>query len=319
MQEEKSIVCSQREKRINMAWSGIKRDKLLYIMMIPGILILLLFKYVPMYGITIAFRNYNIFQGFANAPWVGFANFEKLFRYPDFFMATKNTVIIALMKLMIGFPAPILLSLMINEIRHRTPKKFIQTVVLLPNFISWVVVSAVIYALFSVNAGAVRAIADFVGYTGKITNIMQNKSTFRMLLTLSDVWKSAGYNTIVYLGVMTSIDPTLYEAAEMDGATWLNKIWHITLPGLRPTIIILLIFKLGALLNVGFEQIFVMTNPLVNDVAEILDTYVYKIGMLNRQYTTATAANLFKSAIGMILVFAANYVANKIEPDSGIM
>ena len=309
----------QRKQRMNILWTAIWRDKLLYVMLIPGVLWFILFKYVPMYGVTIAFRNYNIFQGFSNAPWVGFANFEKMFQYPAFWEAFSNTIILSIMKLFCGFPIPILLSLMINEIRNVFTKKFVQTVVLLPNFISWVVVSAILYALFSVNSGAVKSLADLFGYQGKMTNFMQNKGTFRWVLVISDIWKSAGYGTIVYLGVMTSIDPTLYEAAEIDSATWLQKIWHVTLPGMRPSIVILLIFRLGAMLNVGFEQIFVMSNPLVSEVAEVLDTYVYKVGMTNRQYTIAMAASLLKAAIGMVLVFTANYVSNKIEPDSGIM
>lgn len=316
---ERKMISYTRKQRWKIARTAILRDKLLYVMLIPGVLWFILFKYVPMYGITIAFRDYNIFQGFSNAPWAGFSNFHKLFSLPAFWDAFNNTIILSIMKLFCGFPVPILLSLMINEIRNVHAKKLVQTVVLLPNFISWVVISAIMYALFSVNSGAIKALADMVGYSGKMTNFMQYKGSFRWVLVISDIWKSAGYGTIVYLGVMTSIDPTLYEAAEIDGASWLQKIWHVTLPGMRPSIIILLIFRLGAMLNVGFEQIFVLSNPLVAEVAEVLDTYVYKVGMTNRQYTTAMAASLLKALIGMVLVFSANFVANKIEPDSGIM
>lgn len=314
-----NVALGDRKQRLKVALTGMWRDKLLYAMLIPGVLWFILFKYVPMYGVTIAFRNYNIFQGFDNAPWVGFANFQKLFGLPAFWEAFNNTIILSVMKLVCGFPVPIILSLMINEIRNVPTKKFVQTVVLLPNFISWVVISAIMYALFSVNSGAIKAVADMIGYTGKMTNFMSYKDSFRWVLVLSDIWKSAGYGTIVYLGVMTGIDPTLYEAAEMDSASWLQKIWHVTLPGMRPSIVILLIFRVGQMMNVGFEQIFVLSNPLVAEVAEVLDTYVYKVGMTNRQYTTAMAASVLKSLIGMALVFAANYISNKIEPDSGIM
>ena len=298
---------------------ALRMDTLLYVMLFPGIVWFLVFKYLPMYGVTIAFRNYNIFQGFANAPWVGFSVFRKLFAYADFWSAFRNTVILSLMKLFCGFPVPIVLSLMINEVQGSKKKKFIQTAVLLPNFISWVVMGIVVYMIFSPSSGVLAAMLRMMGFQGVIPNLLTNKNTFRWVLVWSDVWKSAGYGTIVYLGVITGIDPQLYEAAQIDGAGWLKSVWHVTLPGLRPTIIILLIFRMGALMNVGFEQIFVMTNALVNPVAEILDTYVYKIGMTNHRYSLAMAASLFKSAICFVLVLMTNKISDRIEPGSGIM
>ncbi len=301
------------------ALGSLKRDKLMYLLLIPGVLWFLLFKYVPMYGVTIAFRDYNIFKGFADAPFTGLAVFRKLFGYDAFWTAFKNTIILSLLKLVYGFPIPILLSLMINEIRGNKTKKLVQTAVLLPNFISWVVMGSLIYMIFSPSSGVIRTIANMLGYKGHIPNILTNKENFRMVLVWSDIWKSAGYGTIVYLGVITGLDPQLYEAAEIDGAGWLGRIWHVTLPGLRPTIVILFIFRMGALMNVGFEQIFVMSNPLVLEVSEVLDTYVYKLGMSNRQYSLATAAGLFKSAICLVLVYVTNRISNVIEPGSGIM
>lgn len=298
---------------------SLRRDKLLYLMLIPGVAWFLLFKYAPMYGVTIAFRDYNIFQGFSNAPYVGLEVFRKLFGYDAFWQAFRNTVILSILKLICGFPVPILLSLMINEVRGSKTKKLVQTAVLLPNFISWVVMGSLIYMIFSPSSGVIRTVADLLGYTGTIPNILTNKDNFRMVLVWSDIWKSAGYGTIVYLGVITGLDPQLYEAAEIDGASWLRRIWHVTLPGLRPTIVILLIFRMGALMNVGFEQIFVMSNPLVLEVSEVLDTYVYKLGMTSRQYSQATAAGLFKSIIGLVLVYVTNRISNRIEPGSGIM
>lgn len=308
-----------RRASLRRTLGAVRRDRLLYVMLIPGVAWFLLFKYVPMYGVTIAFRDYNIFQGFANAPFVGLDVFRKLFSYDAFWQAFRNTVILSILKLLYGFPIPILLSLMINEIRGGKTKKLVQTAVLLPNFISWVVMGSLIYMIFSPSSGVIRSVADFFGYQGTIPNILTSKDNFRMVLVWSDIWKSAGYGTIVYLGVITGLDPQLYEAAEIDGAGWLRRIWHITLPGLRPTIIILLIFRMGALMNVGFEQIFVMSNPLVLEVSEVLDTYVYKLGMTSRQYSLATAAGLFKSAICLVLVYATNKLSNTIEPGSGIM
>ncbi len=302
-----------------LALSGFKRDKWLYLMMVPGLAWVIIFKYVPMYGVSIAFRNYNIFQGFANAPWVGFQWFEKLFKYPAYWRAFRNTLIISMMKLFMGFPVPILLSLMINDIARKARKKIVQTVVLLPNFISWVVIASMMYALFSTQTGVVRAVADLIGYKGQLTNILTNKPTFRLLLTVSDIWKSAGYTTILYLGVLSAMDNTLYEAAEIDGATWLRKLWHVALPAMRPTIVILLIMRMGNTMNVSFDQIFVLSNALVKDIADILSTYTYNLGIEQRQYSIATAGSLVQSVIGLVLVLLSNWVSNRVEPGSGLL
>jgi len=299
--------------------SSFRRDKWLYAMMLPGIFWVVLFKYVPMYGITISLRDYDIFTGYSGAAWVGFEWFSKLFQYPAYWRAFENTVIISMMKLFMGFPVPIILSLMINEIRMKSAKKVVQTVVLLPNFISWVVIATMMHALFSTQTGVVRAVADVFGYQGQLINILTHKPTFRLLLTVSDIWKSAGYTTILYLGVLTSVDMTLFEAASIDGATWLRKLWHIALPAMRPTIVILLIMRMGNTLNISFDQIFVLKNSLVSDVSEILSTYVYSIGLEQRQYSIATAASLFQSIIGLVLVVASNHISNRLEPGSGLL
>lgn len=305
-------------KRLH-ALSGFKRDKWLYLMMVPGLAWVIIFKYFPMYGVTIAFRNYNVFQGFRNAPWVGFEWFQKLFKYPAYWRAFQNTLIISMMKLFMGFPVPILLSLMINDIARKARKKIVQTLVLLPNFISWVVIASMMYALFSTQTGVVRAVADLVGYKGQLTNILTHKPTFRLLLTVSDIWKSAGYTTILYLGVLASMDNTLYEAAEIDGATWLRKLWHVALPAMRPTIVILLIMRMGNTMNVSFDQIFVLSNALVKDIADILSTYTYNLGIEQRQYSIATAGSLVQSVIGLVLVLLSNWVSNRVEPGSGLL
>ncbi len=300
-------------------WRGIVKDKFLYILMIPGILWFVVFRYVPMYGASIAFRDYNIYQGFENAPWAGFKYFIQLFSLPMFKTAFSNTVTLSVMKLVLGFPAPIIMALMINSVRNTRYKKLIQTSVILPHFVSWVIVSSIMLQLLSPSNGAIVEIAELLGYEGKINNIFVDRAHFKWFLVLSDIWKEAGYGTIVYLGALTAVDPQLYEAATVDGANAWRKTWHVTLPGIRLTIIILFIFRMGAIMNVGFEQIFILSNAVVVDVAEVIDTYVYKLGMTNRQYSLSTAAGLFKSLIGLVLVLFANYTANKIEPGSGIM
>ena len=297
----------------------IRKDYLLYLMIIPGIAYILIFKYWPMYGITIAFRDYSIFKGFENAPWIGLEHFISLFNKVGFTRALKNNFIISFQKLLLGFPLPIILSLLINELRNIKYKKFIQTVVILPNFVSWVVINGLLFAMFSINSGVIKGIWEFLGITKELPNILGNKDTFRMVILFSYIWKGLGMGTIVYLAAISSVDPQLYEAAIIDGAGKLKQIWHITLASIRPVIVILLIFRVGQVMDAGFDQIFAISNTLVISVSEIIDTYVYKLGLIQRSYSLATAAGLFKSLIGLTLVLTANYVSKKIDEDSGIM
>ncbi len=297
----------------------VKREWWLYLMLVPGLVYVIMFKYAPMYGITIAFRDYNIFKGFADAPWIGFDVFLKLFSKANFQRALRNTIFISIMKLTMGFPVPIILSLMINEIRVRRTKKLIQTAIILPDFISWIVINGLLYALFSTTSGALGGILRALGYTGDIPNIMGNKDTFRWVILLSYIWKSGGIGTIVYLAAISGIDPNLYEAAQIDGAGRLRQIWHITLSSIRSTIVVLLIFRVGGLMSEGFDQIYAIQNYLVVPVSEIIGTYIYKLGMESRKFSEATAAGLFQSMIGLVLVLVTNYLAKKIDPDSGIM
>jgi putative aldouronate transport system permease protein len=296
-----------------------RRFYMLYLMMIPGLVYFIIFKYVPMYGITIAFRDFSIFKGYSDAPFAGLEYFRKLFSLPSFNRAFTNTFFLSFYMFIFGFPIPIILSIMINEVTQFRLKKLIQTSVILPNFISWVVIGSLLYSIFSPNAGVIRYIADALGHEGKVYDVLTTKETFRAFLVVTYIWKNMGMGTIVYLAAITNVDPQLYEAAEIDGAGKFRKIWHITLSSIRPTIIILLIFRVGTLMNVGFEQIFVMSNPITIGVSEVLDTYVYKIGLVQQQFSLATAAGLFKSIICFVLVVVTNKISNKIEPGSGIM
>jgi putative aldouronate transport system permease protein len=306
-------------RKMKKGFSAFRRDYLLYLMIIPGVFFFILFHYIPMYGISIAFRDYTIFRGFEDAPFIGLAHFRRLFTLPDFKSALLNTIIISFGKVIIGFPAPIILSLLINEVIHRKYKKFVQTAVLLPNFISWVVVAGLLQTLLSPTTGVIGEITRLIGYKDRVINVMVSREHFRSVIILSSVWKTMGMGTIIYLAAISGIDTELYEAAIVDGAGRWRQIWHITLTSLRPTIVVLLIFRVGVLLNAGFEQILVMQNPLVYSVSEIIDTYVYKIGMIQSQFSLATAAGFFKSIVGLILVILTNNVAKKIDPDSGIM
>lgn len=297
----------------------LRRDRLLYLMLVPGILYVLLFKYAPMYGVTIAFRNYSVFKGFANAPFVGLENFAKLFSRSAFIRALKNNILISILKLVCGFPIPIILSIMINELRGTSNRKLVQTLVILPNFVSWIVINGILFALFNTTSGAIPGVMKALGYTGQIGNIMNQKETFLWVIIVSHVWKNAGMGTIVYLAAIVGIDQQLYEAAAIDGAGRLRQIWHITLSSLRPTIVILLIFRVGEMMYAGFDQIFAISNYLVVPVADIIDTYAYTLGMEQQKFSEAAAAGLFQSAIGLVLVLVTNAVAKRIDPDSGIM
>ncbi len=295
------------------------RDWWLYAMILPGMIYIVIFKYLPMYGVTIAFKNFSIFKGYADSPWVGFDNFVKLFNRSDFRRALQNNVVISVEKLIFGFPTPIILSLMINEIRHSIARKGIQTAVILPNFISWIVINGLLYAMFSTSSGVVAGLMRSFGIEGTAPNILADKEHFRAVILISYLWKSGGFGTIVYLAAIAGIDQELYEAAQIDGAGRWRQLWHITLSSLRSTIVVLLIFRVGEMMYAGFDQIFAISNYLVVSVADIIDTYVYRLGMESRKFSEATAAGLFQSAIGLALVLITNYIAKKVDPESGIM
>jgi putative aldouronate transport system permease protein len=294
-------------------------DRWLYALAVPGLLFFLVFRYVPMYGVTIAFKNYSIYKGYAASEWVGLQNFVRLFSMFGFQRALRNTIIISLLKLLFGFPAPIVLAILLNEVVHLRYKKLVQTTLFLPHFISWVIVAGLFYGLLSPHAGAIRALAESVGYEGEIVNLMGSKRYFRGVLVVSGIWHNAGYGAIIYIATIATIDTQLYEAATVDGANRWRQLWHITLPGLRTTIVLLLILRIGRLLNVEFEQVFAMYNPLVYEVSEILETYVYKLGIFEAKYSLATATGFFKSIIGLILVFAMNALAKRIDEESGLI
>ncbi|MBD2845953.1 sugar ABC transporter permease [Paenibacillus sp. IB182496] len=297
----------------------LRKDKWLYLMALPGILFFLVFQYGPMYGIVIAFKHYNLYQGIFASDWAGWDNFQTLFGMSGFRRALRNTIVISLYQLVFVFPAPIILALLINEVRHTLFKKFVQTSVYLPHFVSWVVIGGILYAILSPSTGIVRDIAALFGHEGAVMNIMGDRETFRGLLIVSSIWKEAGFGTVLYLATIATIDPHLYEAATVDGARKWRQLWHVTLPGLRTTIVILLIFHVGSFLNAGLEQVYALYNPVVYEVSEILDTYLYKLAFEEAKYDLATASGLFKSTVGLALVLLTNAVAKKIDRDSGLI
>ncbi|SDD57356.1 putative aldouronate transport system permease protein [Paenibacillus sp. UNCCL117] len=297
----------------------LRKDKWLYLMALPGLLFFLVFHYGPMYGIVIAFKHYNIYQGIFASDWVGFDNFRTLFEMSGFRRALRNTIIINCYQLLFVFPAPIILALMINEVRSIRFKKIVQTSVYLPHFVSWIVIGGILYAILSPSTGVVKELAALFGYEGPVVNLMGSQEYFRGLLIVSSVWKETGFGTVLYLATIVTIDPHLYEAAKVDGARKWRQIWHITLPGLRTTIVILLIFNVGSFLNAGLEQVYALYNPIVYEVSEILDTYLYKLAFEEAKYDLATASGVFKSTVGLVLVLLTNYLAKKIDKDSGLI
>lgn len=296
---------------------AICRHWMLYMLLVPGLLYVLLFHYIPMYGVTYAFRDYSVVSG--PGDWVGLKVFQKMFGRAAFTRALGNNVIISLLKVGLGFPVPIILSLMINEIRGGTAKKFVQTSVILPNFISWFIISGLLFAMFNVNSGTIPGLQRTLNPGCEVVNVLSDKNSIRTVVLLSYIWVSSGMGTIVYLAAITGIDQQLYEAAMIDGAGRWQQMIHITLATLRPTIIVMFIFRVGNIMNAGFNQIFALSNSLVVSKIDIIDTYVYRIGLEQAKFAEATAAGLFKSAIGLIMVLATNAIAKKVDPESGIM
>ena len=310
-------IAPNRLKRYRRMWRDIRADWILYLLLVPGMVYVVLFHYIPMLGVANAFRDYSAVTG--PGAWRGLEIFEKLFSRVAFQRAFRNNIIISLFKLLCGFPVPIILSLMINEIRRPRVKKFIQTAIILPNFISWFIISGLLFAMFSVTSGAIPGLIRALKPNAVITNVLQDKDCIRTVVIGSYVWQASGMGTIVYLAAITGIDQQLYEAAMIDGAGKWQQMVHITLPTLLPTIIVLFIFRVGSVMNAGFDQIYALSNSLVVSKIDIIDTYVFKIGIEQAKFSEATAAGLFKSAIGLVLVLTTNYLAKKVDSDSGIM
>ncbi|NOU92321.1 ABC transporter permease subunit [Paenibacillus sp. LMG 31456] len=279
-------------------------------MVTPGLLYFALFKYLPMWGVLIAFKDYLPFRGFWNSPWVGFKHFDRFFHDPVFWLLFKNTFILAVYNIVFFFPIPILIALMLNELRLEWFKRSIQTAIYIPHFVSWVVVVGMVYTFFSTEGGIVTNMLVSAGMD-KINFLMSN-DWFRPMIILEVIWKESGWGTIIFLAALSGVDPTLYEAAKMDGASRLRQLWHITLPAIRSTIVILFILRLGNFLDTGFEQIFLMLNSTNREVGEVFDTYVYSNGVQQGQFSFSTAVGLFKSLIGLFLVLAANKLAKKM-------
>jgi len=289
---------------------SIIKHRWLYVLAIPGFLYLIVLKYFPMWGLMIAFKEYNPYAGFWGSQWVGFEHFKELFESRNFYIMLRNTLAINIFGLVFMFPLPILLALMLNEVRHEAFKRINQSIVYLPHFLSWVVVVSMTFFLLSTDVGIVNKLISEFG--GETVTFLSEPKYFWALLTAQNMWKEAGWGTIIFLAAMAGVDPQRYEAAVVDGASRWRQIWHITLPAIRPTIIILLILRLGQMADVGFEQVILMTNPLVTSVSEVFDTYVYSVGILQGKISIGITVGMFKGVVGLILVVLSNYIVKKI-------
>lgn len=280
----------------------------LYFLLIPGILFFAIFKYVPMYGLKIAFQDYNQYDP-SKSTWVGFQQFIDLFSKQSFIPVLRNTIVISLLKLILGFPIPVILALMMNEMRSLKFKKVSQTLLYLPHFISWVILSGIIMTLLDPDNGMITNFLQMI--TGERIMVLTDSRYFVPMLIITDIYKGLGWGTIIYFAAISGIDPVLYEAASIDGAGKWKQALNITLPSIIPTIIIQFILSCGNILNAGFDQIFMLYTSHVYDVADIIDTYVYRMGIINNDYSFSTAAGMFKSVVAFILIVVVNTIAKK--------
>ncbi|WP_240419502.1 ABC transporter permease [Paenibacillus periandrae] len=304
-----SSIEANRKRKVSAVWKGLARDKFLYLLMLPGLLFFLIFKYVPMWGIVIAFQEYSPYLGIMGSEWIGFDHFTRFFANPDFWLLFRNTMMISLLSLAFFFPVPIILSLLLSEVSRMALRRIVQSIVYLPHFLSWVVVVGITFLLFSQSSGIVNIVLEFIGLPR--IDFLANTNLFWGVLTVQNIWKETGWGTIIFLAAIAGIDPQLYEAAKMDGASRLRQTWHITLPAIRSVIIILLILRIGQIMDVGFEQVFLMMNGAVSEVADVFETYVYRVGIQSGQLSYSTAVGLFKSVIGLVLVIIANQLAKR--------
>jgi putative aldouronate transport system permease protein len=296
-------------------WQYVVQHKWLYFMVLPGLIYFIMFKYVPMGGLVIAFKDYSPFKGIWASPWVGFDNFKKFFSNSDFLKLLTNTLGISILQLIFYFPAPIILSLFLNEVRHNGYKRVVQTLVYIPHFVSWVIVASLTYQLFNVTDGVFNVI--YKAITGSTFDILSKSSTFWGLIVGQDIWRETGYGTIIFLAALAGVDQELYEAARVDGAGRWRLMWHITLPAIRGTIVMMLIMRVGGILNTGYEQIFLMRNDLNLARSEVFDTYIYTKGIKQGMYSFSSAVGMFKSVVGMILVLTSDRIAKALG-ESGL-
>lgn len=306
------MVAAAKPEHERTAWErfckDVIRDKWLYLLLLPGIVFLIIFRYIPIFGNVIAFMDYNPYDAAQNV-WVGLKHFQDLLTRPQFLQVFGNTLYISILKMVCGFPIPIILALMMNEMKNLKFKKVAQTLLYLPNFISWVVLAGLIMNMLDPDTGLVTSIINSI--SGEKIQVLTDTRYFVPMLIITDIYKGAGWGTIIYFAALSGVDPQLYEAAEIDGARKWKQLLHITLPSITPTIVVMLILSCNNIVNAGFDQIFMLYSATVYSVADIIDTYVYRIGIQRADYSFSTAAGLFKSVIALVMILIVNTVAKK--------
>ncbi len=287
------------------------KSRYLFLLLLPAIIWYIIFQYIPMYGALIAFKDFKPMIGIMESPWVGFKHFERIISgTTDFARVLRNTIVISFLRILFGFPAPILFAILLNEVRNTFFKKITQTISYLPHFLSWVILAGIITQILSPSVGVVNKAIESFG--GTPIYFLTKGNWFVFILIFSGVWQGIGWGSIIYIASITSVDPQLYEAAIIDGAGRLKQVIYITLPSITPVITIMLIFTVGGILNAGFDQIFNLYNPVVYDVADIIDTYVYRVGLVSFDYSFSTAVGLFKNLVGFALVILTNLIARRL-------
>nr|WP_240763026.1 ABC transporter permease subunit [Paenibacillus thalictri] len=280
-------------------------------MFLPVIAFYIVFKYIPMLGLVIAFKDYNFFDGIIGSEWVGLKHFSYLFANAHTRDIIYNTMLLSCLRVFVGFPFPIVLAIMLNEARKLWFKKAVQTLVYLPHFLSWIIVGGIVVTAFAEQSGVVNGVIRLLGLPSYA--FLYHEGTWMAIFVGSSIWKEAGFSAIIYLAALTMIDPSLYEAANMDGAGKWRKIWHVTLPGIRPTIILMLILSMGHVMEVGFDHVYVLQNQVVSDVSEVISTYIFKIGLQGANFSVTSAMGLFESLIGIVLVLITNRIARAFD------
>lgn len=294
---------------MSIALRMVKKNWQLYLIILPSLVYLIIFKYVPMAGVQIAFKNYMVTKGIWGSDWIGFKHFVDFFHLPIFWRVIKNTSLLSLYSLLIGFPAPIILALALNELKNGVFKRAVQLVTFAPYFISTVIMVSIIMLFLSPQLGFVHLLADKFGFPAE--NIMSKPEYFKTVYVLSDVWQFTGYASVIYIAALAGVDPHLYEAAKVDGASRFQRMIHIDLPSLMPTAVILLILNAGQIMNVGFEKVYLMQNAINVGASEVISTYVYKMGLVGANFSFSAAVGLFNSIVNLLLLIIVNYVARK--------
>ena len=306
-----ALVVPKKKRRPGASGNHFQRFKWLYLLLLPGLLYFATFRYGPMFGAVIAFKDYVPFLGIGGSPWVGFAHFTDFFASPDFMRLLGNTLILAFLNLVIAFPLTIIIALLLNELRLSIVKRTVQTLIYIPHFLSWTVVASLTYLIFALDNGPLFHLIN--GILGTDIDFLTSPDWFRAVIMLQTIWKGTGWGTIIFLAALAGVDESQYEAAIIDGAGRWARVWHVTLPSIMPTVVVMLILKMGDVLDTGFEQIFLMTNSLNRDTADVFDTFVYFLGITQGSYSYSTAVGLFKAVVGVVLIFGANWLSRRFN------